>query len=458
MDLLQSVYDHSPITFQNLMCSISGRLKYNERYLDGYWNARKFCKKFDEWPLDKQLEFQRKQLVEFIQFAVNNSPYYQRLYEGIDISSIKDVQDLKKLPVVDKEMLRANIEDVYTIPAKDAIIGNTGGTTGKSLTVRSTLADNNVRMAQLDHFKSRVGFENLRMKRATFNGKHIIPPSQKKSVFWRYNSPCRQMIYSSFHLTEDNIKYYVNSLNEFKPDAIDGFFTSICDVASYIERHNLNINFKPIAIFPTSETLTDDGRALIESVFHCKVYNQYASSEGAPFVTECKKQKMHIELNTGVFEFLDNGEILVTSFTTHGTPLIRYAIGDKMIPANKSEKCNCGLNGPIIKRIEGRKLDFLYKPDGAKINAGNVSNLLKYLPNSVIRTQFKQNELNQITILIEVDKQKFREESKNDILKECRHTFGNEMKVDIRVVETIPRADSGKFRMIINNVKHEEGT
>lgn len=453
MDLLELVYDHSPIMFQNLMCSIAGRLKYNERYLDGYWNARKFCKKFDEWPLDKQLEFQRRQLVEFIQFAVNNSPYYRRLYAGIDISSIKSVQDLKKLPIVDKEMLRANIEEVYTLKAKDAIIGNTGGTTGKSLTVRSTLADHNIRMAQLDHFKSRVGFENLKMKRATFNGKHIIPPFQKKSVFWRYNSPCKQMIYSSFHLTENNIKYYVDSLNKFKPDAIDGFFTSICDVASYIERHDLNIDFKPIAIFPTSETLTDEGRALIERVFKCKVYNQYASSEGAPFVTECKYQKLHIELNSGVFEILDNGEILVTSFTTHGTPLIRYAIGDKMTLADNTEKCDCSLHGPIIKRIEGRKLDFLYKPDGAKINAGNVSNLLKYLPNSVIRTQFRQDELDQITILLEVDKQKFREDSKKDILKECRHTFGNEMKVVICIVDNIPRAESGKFRMIINNVK-----
>lgn len=458
MSLLELVYDHSTVSVQNLMCSVSGRIKYNERYRDGYWNARKFCRKFDKWPLDKQLEYQRKTLISFIQFAANNSSFYHRLYANVDLSAIKSIEDLQMLPIVDKEMLRANIDDVYTISLRDAIIGNTGGTTGKSLTVRTTRADNNIRMAQLDHFKSRVGFENLRMKRATFNGKHIIPPSQKKNVYWRYNASCKQMIYSSFHLTEDKIGYYVQSLNKFKPQAIDGFFSSICDIASYIDRHGIKVEFVPIAIFPTSETVNDEGRNLIERVFNCKVYDQYASSEGAPFITECGCQRLHVELNTGVFEFLDSGEVLVTSFTTHGTPLIRYAIGDKMVPADDNVRCNCGLHGPIIKKIEGRKLDFLYRPDGAKINAGNVSNLLKYLPNSVIRTQFKQEELDEITILLEVDRMKFKEDSKKDILSECRHTFGDEMKVVIHVVDSIPRADSGKFRMIINNVKYEGET
>ena len=101
-------------------------------------------------------------------------------------------------------MLRENIESVMTIPESEAEISHTGGTTGKSLTVRSTRDDEFQRMAMLDHFKSRVGFEHLKMRRATFNGKHIVPPRQKKKVFWRYNAACKQMIYSSFHLTEDN--------------------------------------------------------------------------------------------------------------------------------------------------------------------------------------------------------------------------------------------------------------
>jgi len=457
MSFLECLYDYSPIFFQNIMCSVSGRIKYNNRYKNSYWKERQRCREFDKLPLNRQTEYQRRELIKFINYAYQNSKFYHDLYKNIDLGAIKNLEDLKKLPIVDKEMLRSNIDDVYTVSDRESTTGNTGGTTGKSLSVRFTIPDGNKRMAMLDHFKSRVGFENLKMKRATFNGKHIIPPSQKTHVYWRYNAPCKQMIYSSFHLTEDKIGYYVKSLNKFRPQAIDGFFTSICDVASYIERHGLTVDFRPIAIFPTSETLNDEGRALIERVFHCRVYDQYASSEGAPFVTECENQRLHIELNTGVFEFMDNGEILVTSFTTHGTPLIRYAIGDRMIPEDNNVNCSCGLHGPLIKKIEGRKLDFLYAPDGAKINAGNVSNLLKYLPNSVIRTQFLQDKLDQITILLEVDEKRFCETDKQKINDECIHTFGNKINVEIQIVDAIPREKSGKFRMIINNVKYEDG-
>src|SRR5690606_33606604 len=145
-------------------------------------------------------------------------------YKDIDINSINSLNDLKLLPIIDKEMLRSNIDRIITVPSNKAVEGHTGGTTGKSLVVLYTYDDMMRRMAMLDHFKSRVGFENLKMKRATFNGKHIIPPKQKKKIFWRYNAACKQMIYSSFHLSEDNIKYYIKSLNDFKPDALDGFF------------------------------------------------------------------------------------------------------------------------------------------------------------------------------------------------------------------------------------------
>lgn len=77
---------------------------------------------------------------------------------------------------------------------------------------------------------------------------------------------------------------------------------SMCDVAGYIERHRIKLEFTPIAIFPTSETLTKAGRELLERVFKCKVFDQYASSEGAPFVTECENQVLHMELASGVFE------------------------------------------------------------------------------------------------------------------------------------------------------------
>ncbi|WP_174734327.1 phenylacetate--CoA ligase family protein [Mesobacillus harenae] len=455
MGLLEKIYDKSPIFFQNMMVSISGYQRNKERYGKVYCEYLKFLSEFDKLNLKEQLDFQHKELVNFIKFAVDNSKFYRDLYKDIDINSIHNINDLKKLPIVDKEMLRENIKDVVTLSQKEAVEGHTGGTTGKSLVVLFSQEDMMKRMAILDHFKRRVGFEHRKMKRATFNGKHIIPPTQRKKVFWRYNVACKQMIYSSFHLTEENMKYYVESLNEFKPDAIDGFFMSMCDIAGYIERHNIKLKFKPVAIFPTSETLTKSGRELLERVFKCKVYDQYASSEGAPFITECANQTLHMELVSGVFEHFekDNSEVLVTSFTTHGTPLIRYRIGDAVICDKTSESCNCGNELTTVKEIQGRRLDFLYTAEGAKINGGNVANLFKNMPNALIRAQTIQEKVDEITINLEVDQNLYKPEY-DDLLKdEFMHKFGEATNIIINHVNEIPRERSGKFRMIKNNVK-----
>ncbi|MDN6729165.1 MAG: hypothetical protein L0L57_03230 [Alkalibacterium sp.] len=455
MGILEKIYDASPIFFQNFMVSVAGYKNNKTRYGDTYYKHRDFLKTFDRLTIKKKREYQDKELRKFIQYAYKNSSFYNDLYKDIDINSIQTVADLKKLPIVDKEMIRSNIGGVNTVPKNGAVEGHTGGTTGKSLVVLMTPNDMMKRMAMLDHFKSRVGFEHLKMKRATFNGKHIVPPKQTKNAFWRYNAACKQMIYSSFHLTEENMKFYVESLNKFQPDAIDGFFMSMCDVAGYIERHNIKLRFQPVAIFPTSETLTDSGRELLERVFGCKVYDQYASSEGAPFVTECEKQILHVELASGVFEHFEENsdEVLVTSFTTHGTPLIRYRIGDSMTFDSGYTSCTCGIDSPIVKEIQGRKLDFLYTSDGAKINGGNVANLFKNMPNALIRAQTIQDKMNEITILLEVDKNRYKPEYDELLEDEFLHKFGKGTKINIKHVDEIPREKSGKFRMIKNNVQ-----
>ena len=135
MQLLEKIYDESPIFFQNIMVSVSGYQRNINRYGKTYYDFLNFLSDFDTWPLERKFEYQRKELVKFIKFAVSNSKFYQKLYKDIDIESIKDIDDLKRLPIVDKEMLRENINDVVTISKKGAVEGHTGGTTGKSLAI-----------------------------------------------------------------------------------------------------------------------------------------------------------------------------------------------------------------------------------------------------------------------------------------------------------------------------------
>lgn len=452
MTVLERAYDRAPIFVQNTMVSMRGMLNARSRYGSAYDEHRDFLVAFDSWPLTERLDYQRATLVTFLEYVVERSPFYRRLYRDIDLSAVRSVEDLRTLPSVEKETLRAHMSEVMTIPKQGAVEGHTGGTSGKSLVVRMTVSDMMKRMATLDHFKARAGFLHREMRRATFNGKHIVPPGQGKRIFWRYNASCKQMIFSSFHVTESNLGYYVAELNRFKPHALDGFFSSLCQVASYIERNEISLQFRPVAIFPTSETLTPQGRELLTRVFGCPVFDQYASSEGAPFIVECTSHSLHVCLSSGVFETMDGSdELLVTSFTTHGTPLVRYRIGDRMV-FDSEARCTCGDPSPIVRRIEGRQLEFLYSADGAKINSGNVANLFKNMPNALVGAQLQQTRMDEVIALLHVDPRLYRDEFDTILESEFAHKFGPRTRLKIVHVDEIPCERSGKRPLIKNDL------
>lgn len=449
----QKIYDNSPIFFQNFMATMYGYITKQDRYSKSYYSHLEYLDKIHEYSREELEKLQFKELIKLLNNTVQKSKFYRQLYEGIDISSFKSFDDLKRLPIVTKEMIRQNIDDIITISKEQGVKANTGGTTGKSLTVYYTKEDMQKRMAILDYFKMKHGFKNTEMKKATFMGKHIVPPKQKKKVFWRYNAAIKQMVYSSFHITEENIPYYIESLNELKPEAIDGFPSSIYDIALYMLRNDIKLDFKPLAIFPTAETVTLEHRQVIEKAFDAKVRDQYASSEGAPFVWECECGNYHYDITTGVIENMkDSNEILVTSFTTYGTPLIRYRIGDSMVFDKSSKVCDCGFNTPLVKSIEGRAIDFLYSTKGGKINLGNVSNIFKYMPNVITKAQLIQDSLTHMLVKIVVDG-KFTDRDKKILTDEIKHKFGSNMEVDFEVVDDISREKSGKYKLIVNKVK-----
>lgn len=453
---LKLVYSIAPLWFQNVMISAYGYKLKKQRYGKLYQEYLNYLKNRDYSDLEREKQIQNEEFVKLLHYAMAHSKFYQRFYKDIDIDSIKSVDDIEKLPILDKETLRKNIQDIYTINPKDGIMSFTGGTTGKSLRVVFTHEDNQKRMAILDAFKYRHGFENGKMKAARFNGKNIIPLRQKKKVYWRDNIAIQQRIYSSFYISPDNIPYYVANLNAYKPTEIDGFVTSIYDIAKYMKDNNIKAEFTPKAIFPTSETVLPIHRQVLEEVFHCPVCDQYASSEGAPFITECTCGSMHEDVTTGVFEHIKTEQgtkLIVTSFTTYGTPLIRYDIEDNVIEYHPKHYCSCSISHPIIRAIDGRKADYLVSKERGNINLGNLSNVIKELPNCIKNIQFVQNSLERIDINIVVDKDLYKSEYDIQIIKEMTYRFGENMSFGVNQVDRIEREKSGKYRLIKNDLK-----
>ncbi|WP_399629018.1 phenylacetate--CoA ligase family protein [Sporosarcina sp. SG10008] len=450
----KKIYDIAPVFVQNIMTSVYGKILMDKRYGKKYREHMKFLR--SNFTQIDHSRYQLEALNTFLQYVYNNSNYYRKVINQ-ELLPLKSIADLDKLPILTKELIRSKIDEIVTAPKNTLSPSFTGGTTGKSLNIFYDFEDFEKRVAFLDFFKERHGVLH-EMKRASFTGKNLIPVKQKKKVFWRYNYPLKQLLFSSFHLTEENIPHYIKALNKFKPQSLDGFPSVMVTLAKYIVRNNIKLSFKLIAIFPTAETVSDNDREIIEMAFKAKMRNQYASSEGAPFITECLEGNLHLDIMTGVFEKVDKdkdvSEVYVTAFETKGTPLVRYKIGDVLEFTNR--KCTCGYNAPLVNRIIGRSMDFLYSKERGKISNANMSNTIKNLPNSIINIQFVQEVEDEIEILIVKDKTVYKSSHERDLLDEMKIRLGESIKFSIQYVNEISVENSGKYRMVKNNMGNLE--
>ncbi|TCI64299.1 phenylacetate--CoA ligase family protein [Exiguobacterium sp. SH3S1] len=441
---LRDVYFKAPIRLQNWMTSLYGLKLSQERYGKAYEQELVALR---NRPTDDAAvrADQLRRLNDFLAFCEANNDYYRQLFDEAGVSlPLDSIEDLKQIPILEKETVRST-PAIYS-HVKTDIIGKTGGTTGASLQVKFTAEDYQIRMAHLDYFKEQHGFKKG-MKRASFTGRVICEPDQAAPVFWRYNRPMNQLLLSLFHLTEANIPHYIEELNRFKPIVLDSAPSAMIELASYIKAHNIKLDFQLIALFPTSETITAFGRSLLEEAFNAPVFDQYASSEGAPILSECSYGRMHLHHETGVIEpYGEDGEILVTSFTTHGTPLVRYRIGDRMKFGEGT--CPCGQGGTYVESIEGRQTNFIVTPKGLKVYEGDLTTIVSELPNSVIQVQFRQFDLHHIEMRYIKDPNRFTSSHEQVLRRGLKELVGDGVEITLTPVNQIPRGPNGKVIVV----------
>lgn len=453
----ETIYRLLPNFLQNALVSLFNLMAYRKRYGGKYNNYLKLFKANSSLSLEKLEFLQEQKFKELVSFSVKNSQFYNKLYsknqKPITLKSISS------LPILNKEDLRKQIDSVYTLQKNEGIISKTGGTTGKSLEVVFTTCNMQERFAMLDYFRNTFGYK-LGEKTAWFSGKNLISKKDiNRNRFWKTDYYYKVRYYSTFHIKTDYLKYYIQNLIKYKPAYFVGFPSTMLEIANYGLTNSLTFPKGIVkAIFPTAETVTPIMRETIELYFNSNIYDQYASSEGAPFIMECKNKNLHLELQSGVFEVLDDedqpttkGRLVCTSFTSYGTPLIRYDIGDFIELSSKS--CNCGNNNPLVESIAGRIDDFVYSEENGKINLGNISNTLKDT-SGIVKFQVEQNELSSLIIHVVIDVDTYSKSVENKFISNWRDRVGYKTNLKLNYVNEIAVAKSGKYQMVINNIKH----
>lgn len=459
------IYRIVPYFFKVIMLNIIAYKNYKKRSTKGYHDYLE--KYIIQWNLSivELNKIQELELSMLLEEAFNYVPFYKKHFNDLNIT-LEDIKSkpfkvLSVLPLLSKIDRRNFAREILnTNPNRDLIeIGYTSGTSGTPTENFLDQESIDKSFALWSRFHETIGIKKP-IKSVRFSGRLVVNPNQKGKLFWVYNYFDKQLLMSTYHLTDENMKHYIEKLNLFKPQFLDGYPSAFYILSCYVIKNNLKINCNPIAIATTSETLYDYQRELIEKVFNCRVYNQYASSEGSPFITECKAGRLHINLDSGIFEFLNNkneeaqsGEIarmVVTSFRNLKTPLIRYDILDSILVGNNI-KCNCGCQMPIIEKIIGREDDLLWTPEKGYI--GRMDTAYKGLE-GIIQSQIIQMNPTDFEIKNIVD-QNYTKAIEEKFIKNLKDRLGETINLKFDYVERIPLGKNGKFESVKRKFKLE---
>jgi len=394
--------------------------------------------------------------------AYEHVEFYRERFRqvGFHPNDLKTTEDLLRLPVLTREDVLRNAERMVADNYSRSRLRQhfTSGTTGTPLRFYEDKDTVRRNYAFWMRFRRWFGFKEW-LPRATFGGRVVVPRSQNRAPYWRHNYVENQLVFSSFHLSEETLPAYTERLERFSPFVIDGYVSTIYILARHINRQGITA-VRPSAVQTTSETLLDFQRREIEQAFQCKVYNQYGQGEKAAFISECEHGRLHINDEYGVVEIIkdglpaqpgETGEIIATSFNNWVMPLIRYQTGDLAV-AGDTSSCPCGRGLSAVESIEGRVIDILRMPDG-KIVPPTALTLLfdKASAMGIDQAQICQVAYDQIVVKL-VPRNSETLPDTRVLEGDLRMMIGDGVKIQFEMVAHIPSTEAGKYKFVVSEL------
>ena len=385
-------------------------------------------------------------------------PYYRRVFAEIrfDPATVSSLTDLARIPLLDKPLIRANLEHLRSDEAGALQRYNTGGSSGEPLIFYMG--------------KDRVSHDVAAKWRATrWWGVDIGDP---EIVVW--GSPIelgaqdrlrrirdrllRTKLLPAFEMSPAKLDGFVAEILAMRPRMVFGYPSALAHIARHAEARGQRLDDLGIKVaFVTSERLYDDQRAQIARTFGCAVANGYGGRDAGFIAHECPEGGMHISAEDIVVEVVnssgeilpagESGEIVVTHLATREFPFIRYRTGD--IGILRRSPCPCGRGLPMLDKIEGRSTDFVVAEDGTVMHGLALIYILRDLPEI---TSFKiiQESRQQVRVQI-VSSSRLTPAIEARIRDGFRARLGQGVDVRIEQVHEIPPERSGKFRYVVSH-------
>ena len=424
----------------------------------------RFLKKFEgmQW-LDRE-ELEKEQLInlkKIISHAYQKTSFYRDKFGELNFryEKFNKITDIKNLPILTKAQIQENGDRLVANGFdKDSMIKyKTGGSTGKSLTIYGDLGrlDRNTAAAMLCY---RWAGWDIGDPMGRIWGNPLMARSLKEKIKEFVIGPIVWL--DTMDLNEKSMQEFIKQWNKIKPTLLHGHSHSLYEFAKFLRDNNSQRIF-PQGIISTSMMLPSSERQVIEDVFKIKVIDLYGCEEVGLIACECEKNEgMHLNIFNLFIEFIkkdgsdakvgEEGDIVITSLTNYGMPLIRYKIEDVGIPSDKS--CSCGRGLPLMQKVSGRVADFLIKQDGSLVQG--VSIIERTLTNieGLNQMQIIQKDLNNIQLNV-VKNQHYEEKSRLKLVGEFQNIFGHNVDISVNLVDRIKQEKSGKHRFSICEIK-----
>jgi phenylacetate-CoA ligase len=429
------------------------------------WNEKIECASREEMRI-----IQSERLCETVNRIYHNVPAYRKKMQEVGLTAydIHDISDLHKLPFTVKTDLRDNYPyGLFTVPMSEIVrLHASSGTTGKPIVVGYTRKD--IQM-----------WAEVVSRSLTMAGVHrndIVQIAYGYGLFTgglglHYGT--ENMGASVIPISGGNTHKQIQLMEDFGSSVLcctPSYALNIAEVMKEMKVDIKNLKLR-VGIFgaePWSEAMRKD----IETKLGIKAIDIYGLSEivGPGVSCECEHQcGMHINedhflpeiINPETLEPMAHGEIgelVFTTITKEGIPLIRYRTRD--LTRLIYDKCACGRTLVRMEKCKGRSDDMLIIR-GVNVFPSQVESVLLSMsevePHYLI-TVDREGSLDKMSLLVEVQEQFFSDEIK--ILQELRTKIARKLEsvlgisVNVKLVEpkTIERT-AGKAKRVIDNRK-----
>lgn len=328
---------------------------------------------------------------ELLDNLLSNSPYYRHQFDDGSIKkrSIKDIEELKEFPITSKlDLMKYNEKFYASTKSQYREIVHTSGTSGNEILYN--------KLTNLD--LCRLGLnEELSLKTAGLNSNDKVMVAVSVDGFYiaglAYYIGLQRIGATTILVDPSYMQLQEQHLKNIDVTCIIGIPSQLIALGQGLLEKNIDIqNLRVKKLILIGETIRNAdfslnklGARLQEVWGACTLHSTYGNTEIATSMCECEfgrgghvnEELCFIEVINDAGEYCDDyesGNLVVTTFSTEGMPLLRYRTGD--ITFKISEKCECGRTSLRIGPIIAREKNML-KIKGTSIYPKSISDQLE---------------------------------------------------------------------------------